>query len=49
MNGASLVELYSAMVFAGPEIAETIKRELVDCLKADGYESVVDAIGAKHR
>ena len=49
INGASLVELYSAMVFEGPDVVETIKRELVDCLKSDGFESVVDAIGSRHR
>ncbi|MCK4938949.1 MAG: quinone-dependent dihydroorotate dehydrogenase, partial [Rhodospirillaceae bacterium] len=49
INGASLVELYSAMVFEGPGIVETIKQELVDCLKSDGFESIVDAIGSKHR
>jgi dihydroorotate dehydrogenase len=47
--GASLVQLYSALVFHGPELVTRIKRELADCLKADGHGSVADAVGADHR
>lgn len=47
--GASLVQLYSALVFHGPELAKRIKRELAECLRADGVKSVADAVGADHR
>ncbi len=47
--GASLVQLYSALVFHGPELVASIKRELAACLRADGYSSVADAVGADHR
>ncbi|HZS82262.1 MAG TPA: quinone-dependent dihydroorotate dehydrogenase, partial [Stellaceae bacterium] len=47
--GASLVQLYSALVFAGPALAARIKRELAALLRADGFASVADAVGADHR
>jgi len=45
LAGASLVELYSAMVYQGPAIAARVNRELAELLKADGYASVGDAVG----
>ena len=45
LAGASLVELYSAMVYAGPGLAARVNRELADILKADGFASVSDAVG----
>ncbi len=47
--GASLVQLYSALVFHGPELVLSIKRDLASCLRADGFASVADAVGADHR
>jgi dihydroorotate dehydrogenase len=47
--GASLVQLYSALVYHGPELVARIKRELASCLRADGFQSVSDAVGADHR
>ena len=47
--GASLVQLYSAMVFHGPALIVRIKRELVALLKRDGFKSVAQAVGADHR
>ena len=47
--GASLVQLYSALVFHGPERVVQIKRDLAACLRADGFKSVADAVGADHR
>jgi dihydroorotate dehydrogenase len=47
--GASLVQLYSMLVFHGPELVGRIKRELAECLRADGFASVRDAVGADHR
>ena len=46
--GASLVQVYSALVFEGPSLANRIKRELAQCLKADGFKSVSDAVGRDH-
>ena len=47
--GASLVQLYSGMVYRGPGMIEEIKRDLVLRLKADGFRSVREAVGAAHR
>jgi dihydroorotate dehydrogenase len=47
--GASLVALYSALVFRGPALIGTIKRELAAKLRADGFTSVRDAVGADQR
>lgn len=47
--GASLVQLYSALVYEGPELVARIKQDLVECLRADGHVSVAAAVGADHR
>jgi len=44
--GASLVQLYTAMVFEGPEVVAQIKRDLSALLRKDGFKSVGDAVGA---
>jgi dihydroorotate dehydrogenase len=47
--GASLVQFYSAMVFQGPMLVNRIKRELAALLRADGFKSVLEAVGADFR
>lgn len=47
--GASLVQLYSAMVYEGPGLAARIVAELPDLLAADGFAAVSEAVGADHR
>lgn len=47
--GASLVQLYSALVYQGPGAVRAIKRELADCLRKDGFRSVGEAVGADQR
>ena len=44
--GACAVQLYSALVFEGPGLVTRIKRDLAARLRADGFRSVSDAIGA---
>lgn len=44
--GASLVQLYSALVYDGPGLVTKIKRDLTARLRADGFSSVSDAVGA---
>jgi len=48
-SGASLVQLYSALVYQGPGLVTRVKRELADCLRADGYSSIAQAVGADVR
>jgi dihydroorotate dehydrogenase len=43
--GASLVQLYSAMVYEGPGIARRIARGLAERLKREGMASIADAVG----
>jgi dihydroorotate dehydrogenase len=47
--GASLVQLYSALVFRGPGLVAAIRRDLAAALRADGFESVTEAVGADQR
>jgi len=47
--GASLVQLYSALVYHGPALINQINRELVGLLFKDGFASVTEAVGADHR
>jgi len=47
--GASLIQLYTALVFEGPSLVGRIKGELAARLRADGFRSVADAVGAEHR
>ena len=47
--GASLVQLYSALVFEGPGLVKRIKRELAQNLRRDGFSSLSQAVGAGRR
>ena len=47
--GASLVQLYSMLVYGGTGLLIKIKRELADCIKSDGFSSVDQAVGADHK
>ena len=47
--GASLVQLYTALVFAGPALLGDIKTGLAVFLRRDGFASVAEADGADHR
>ena len=47
--GATLVQLYSAMVYEGPPLVRRIKNELAALLVRDGFASVAEAIGADLR
>lgn len=46
--GASLVQLYTALVFQGPGIVRDINTGLAALLKRDGYARVADAVGRAH-
>ncbi len=47
--GASLVQLYTALVYEGPGLARRINRELAALLERDGFANVAEAVGADHR
>lgn len=45
--GACAVQLYSALAFEGPGVVTRIKRDLATRLRADGFRSVAEAVGAE--
>ncbi len=47
--GASLVELYTALVYEGPGLVPRIKAELAHLLRRDGFANVAAAVGGDHR
>jgi dihydroorotate dehydrogenase len=47
--GASLVQLYSSMVFKGPGLVREIQRDLLLRLHADGFTNIEQAVGSAHR
>ena len=44
--GASVVQLYTALVYEGPALAREINEGILDLLERDGFDSVQDAVGA---
>jgi len=46
--GASLLQLYTGLVYHGPGLVERIKRGLAAKLRADGFTRLADAVGADH-
>ncbi len=44
-SGASLVQLYTALIYSGPLLIKKIKSELTYLLKTDGYKNIAEAVG----
>ncbi len=47
--GASLVQLYTALIYEGPGLVPRITRGVAALLKRDGFRSVGEAVGCNHR
>lgn len=47
--GATLVQLYTALIYEGPALLRRICEELAELLARDGFATVLDAVGADHR
>ena len=43
--GASLLQLYTGLVYKGPFIARDIKKELIQILKSEKINNIQDAVG----
>ena len=43
--GASMVELYTALIYEGPGVVERIKEGLADLLRRNGFRSIGEAVG----
>lgn len=46
-SGACLVQLYTALVFAGPGLVTDIKKGIVELLRRDGFSCIAHAVGAQ--
>ncbi len=49
LAGASLVQLYTALIYQGPGLAHRIVKELPSFLNADGFATIKEAVGAQFR
>lgn len=45
--GASLIQLYSAMVYHGPTLGEEIAKGLAQIMKREGVSSIAEAVGSE--
>ena len=48
-SGASLVQLYTALIYEGPGVVRRIVRGLSERLQMDGFTSIEEAIGSDVR
>jgi len=49
LAGASLVQLYSALVYQGPPVVSRVRRELAELLANSEFNSIQEAVGADHK
>ena len=47
LSGADYIQLYTGMVFQGPNIASNIKKELKELLLRDGVKNISEIVGNK--
>jgi dihydroorotate dehydrogenase len=45
--GASLVQLYSAMVYHGPTLGAQVAKGLTQIMEAEGFSSIAEAVGSE--
>ena len=48
IRGASLVQLYTGMVYRGPDIANKISKELIEILTKEGVKNISQVVGSKN-
>jgi len=48
LAGASLVQLYTGLIYQGPSIASDINKGLIKLLKRDGFSHISEAVGRAH-
>ncbi|MGH6828461.1 MAG: quinone-dependent dihydroorotate dehydrogenase [Rhizomicrobium sp.] len=49
LAGATLVQIYTSLIYEGPGLVAQIKGDLVSRLARDGFKSVAEAVGAEAR
>jgi len=47
--GASLIQIYSALIFKGPSLPSEINRGILKLMRRDGYSHISEVIGSKLR
>jgi dihydroorotate dehydrogenase len=47
--GASLVQIYTGLIYGGPGIAKRICRGLVELIRRDGFSNLSEVIGSAHK
>jgi len=47
--GASLIQVYSMLIYNGAKMIKDINEGLTELIKADGYSNITEAIGADYR
>jgi len=47
--GASLVQVYSALVYQGPTVVKRVRRELGELIQEAGFNSLEEAVGSEHK
>ena len=48
ISGASLIQLYTGMIYQGPSIASKISQELINILDKEGVKNISDVVGSKN-
>lgn len=48
LAGASLVQVYTGMIYQGPGIVKSINLRLLELIKRDGFSHISEAVGAGH-
>ena len=46
-NGASLIQLYTGLVYNGPNLIKNINEDLSSLIERDGYSNISEAVGAE--
>ncbi len=47
--GASLVQIYSALIFKGPSLIKNINQEILTLMKKDGFKNIKEVIGSDRK
>ncbi len=48
-SGASLIQIYTSMIYRGPSVAKHINQEILTLLEKDGLTNITEAIGLYHK
>lgn len=47
--GASLIEIYTVLIYRGPGVLKELAKGLKERLRKDGFSTIMEAVGADHR